>query len=318
MIQDKLIMQAVSKIHQRADRQEKIEKIVDTYVEIGILPQLNNKNNQIIYGRRGTGKTHILRKLEDELNKSTDEKNLITYIDARYLGSSQQYTDTTLTLKVRCQSLFNDVLTEIYYTILQYLVEFPNDNANRAFEALENFNKASNVEIYSSKNISQKEQVMNKDGSEIGVNFSPSSLGIKLGTHSSEELNQERTISYSIGDEQKILFPDVNFFLKNVLELSEVNLYLLFDEWATIPFDIQPYLAEFFKRTFLPNQKITLKIASLEYRSNFTISKEKHNYIGFELGSDIATNLDVDDYYVYDRNPKLISDIFSEILYRRI
>ncbi|MBN3034803.1 MAG: hypothetical protein JW861_04400 [Bacteroidales bacterium] len=316
MIQDRIIMQAVSRIHQRADRQEKIEKIVNTYVEIGILPQLSNKNNQILYGRRGTGKTHILRKLEDELHKSLG--NLVTYIDGRYLGSSPQYTDTTLSLRVRCQSLFNDILTEIYYTILQYLIENPNENSDRAFEALENFNKASNVEIQKTKSISQKEQITSKDEITSALEISPSQLALKFGGESSEKSNRERIISYSIEDEQKILFPDINYFLRSVLDLANIDLYLIFDEWATIPLEIQPYLAEFFKRSFFPNQRITVKIASLEYRSNFTIPKEKHNYIGFELGSDIATNLDVDDYYVFDRNPKFISEIFSEILFRHI
>jgi hypothetical protein len=40
--------------------------------------------------------------------------------------------------------------------------------------------------------------------------------------------------------------------------------------------------------------------------------------LGFELGSDISTNLDLDDYYVFDRNPAAITNNFGEILYKHI
>ena len=53
--------------------------------------------------------------------------------------------------------------------------------------------------------------------------------------------------------------------------------------------------AEFLKRAFLPDPKITVKIASLEYRSNFGVRRQR-DFLGFELGSDIATAVDIDDY----------------------
>ena len=68
-------MQAVSRVMQRAERQSDIQKIITTFVDIGVLPQLSNRNNQIIYGRRGTGKTHVLRVLGSDLGK--DEKSTL-------------------------------------------------------------------------------------------------------------------------------------------------------------------------------------------------------------------------------------------------
>ena len=78
MVQDSLVAQAVSRIRQRSERQEDLQKLLGTFVDVGILPQLNNQNNQILYGRRGTGKTHVLKvlgsRLEDnERNNCTDE-----------------------------------------------------------------------------------------------------------------------------------------------------------------------------------------------------------------------------------------------------
>ncbi len=94
---------AVSNISQRAERILDETKVVQTYVEVGILPQIINTNNQIIYGRRGTGKTHLFRYLENEL-KSKD--NIIVYIDARILASAADYNNYNLSTERRCISLF--------------------------------------------------------------------------------------------------------------------------------------------------------------------------------------------------------------------
>jgi DNA replication protein DnaC len=69
VVNDQLIMQAVSKILQRSERQADLQKLLGTFVDVGILPQLLNRNNQILYGRRGTGKTHVLRVLASRLKR---------------------------------------------------------------------------------------------------------------------------------------------------------------------------------------------------------------------------------------------------------
>jgi len=94
-------------------------------------------------------------------------------------------------------------------------------------------------------------------------------------------------------------------------------LYLLIDEWSSLPLDIQPFLAEFFKRTFLPLPEVVIKIASLEYRSSFRLDSAR-GLIGFEIGADVSAAIDIDDYYVYDRNPARITEAFADILYKHI
>jgi hypothetical protein len=81
--------------------------------------------------------------------------------------------------------------------------------------------------------------------------------------------------------------------------------------------DLQPYLAEFLKRSIIPLQSVTIKIASLEYRSQFSL-RRNGDIIGLEIGADLSASLDIDDYYVFDRNPKSISQIYAEILHRHL
>jgi hypothetical protein len=62
-----------------------------------------------------------------------------------------------------------------------------------------------------------------------------------------------------------------------------------------------------------------VKIASLEYRSNFAErTGPRGDIVGFEVGSDISTALDLDDYYVYDRNPAQVTNAFADMLYRHV
>ncbi len=67
MVQDPQLARAVAAIPQRSERQPNLQKLVGAFVDVGILPQVQNANNQVICGRRGTGKTHVLRVLGSNL-----------------------------------------------------------------------------------------------------------------------------------------------------------------------------------------------------------------------------------------------------------
>ena len=316
LIKDTKLIQAVSSISQRAERQKDVNKVISSYVEVGILPQLLNSNNQILYGRRGTGKTHILRIYENNYKK--DNHKTICYIDCRFLGSSPQFSDTSLSISHRCSSLFIDVLNEIYDVLLNHIAYEPNPTSDMALNSLADLSQSSIGEIQKSKKITDKNSETNKLGFNGNVGISTSSISATISKNSEISGTVEKTVEFNAEEYEKIIFPDLHYHLKKVLEYAETELILIFDEWSAIPFDIQPYLAEFIKKSFIPIPEITIKIGALEYRTNFTIPREKHNYIGLELGSDISTNLDIDEYYVYDKNPNQIVNTFLDILYKHI
>lgn len=317
MIKDQEIQKAISGISQRAERQQDFESIISSYVEIGILPQLLNRNNQVLYGRRGTGKTHILKYLISQLKE--EKTNVISYIDARILGSSPQYTDTSLELSDRCSALFTDILNELYDALIIHIADNPSSNSEQALDALISFSQTATEQISAGKSIKSRAKSSEGTSSEFGIKADLTSFpSLSLSDKSSKGKENEVEESYSVHEYEKIVFPDLHYYLKKVLDYLNADFYILFDEWATIPIDIQPYLAEFIKRAYFSNPRIVIKIASLEYRSNFTIPLEKKNYIGFELGADISSNLDIDDYYVFDRNPERIVEIFAQILYKHM
>ena len=161
----------------------------------------------------------------------------------------------------------------------------------------------------------QSSSILSRGGGEVKIAAANPSL---TGTASRESSKgEESTSTYRFEYSDKVVFPSVSGTIKTVLQLYDAQLYILLDEWSSLPMDVQPYLAEFIKRAFLPLKNVSVKIASLEYRSDFGMNTDK-GLLGFEIGADISAFLDIDDYYVYDRNPEGITDAFADILVRHL
>ena len=320
MIQDQLLMAAVSKIFQRSERQEDVEKLNGTYVDVGLLPQLNNQNHQVFYGRRGTGKTHIMKVLQNELSKSND---IVVYIDCRTLGSTDQFSDPNAPMQKRCLSLFRDILLCVYHEILEYIVEHPNANFEKAFTAADELSNiiTDPVKSFITEKLTTETSLTQSVSITSAIGVEASNEGIKgtanTGKDRSVEEGQQRSAQYSVISEDKVIFPELQRAIKQVLELADTRLYILIDEWSSLPLDIQPFLAEFIKRGVLPLTIATVKISALEYRCRFSVTST-NGILGFELGADIATALDLDDYFVFDRNPDHIVNIYAEVLMKHI
>ena len=85
-----------------------------TFVDTGLLLPILNDNDQVIFGRRGTGKTHMMHHLAEEWEKSG---GCVCYIDCRRLGSTAQFTEVNLPIRDRCTALFRDVFFDIFAAV---------------------------------------------------------------------------------------------------------------------------------------------------------------------------------------------------------
>jgi hypothetical protein len=108
-------------IQRRAEAVDR-QTLVETFVDIGsLLTVLSSLDHQIIYGRRGTGKTHALLYLAEDMHK---RGNIPVYVDLRYIGSSGgMYADSTIPLAQRATRLLLDVLGSIHEFLLSYAVD---------------------------------------------------------------------------------------------------------------------------------------------------------------------------------------------------
>ncbi len=75
---------AVIKIQRRAERQELEEKLTSSFVPTRVIEELETDQNQLVFGRRGVGKTHTLKVY---LGRKVQEGYLCSYIDCTSFGS---------------------------------------------------------------------------------------------------------------------------------------------------------------------------------------------------------------------------------------
>lgn len=316
LVEESHMAKAVSNIVPRSERQPDLDQLRETYVETGVLPQVQNFSNQILYGRRGTGKTHVLQMLGNAMQGPNIK---MVYIDVRLLGSAHLFQDETQPPAHRCVAVFKDLLALIQGELLEVATDPARDGAGiQEVSEFADFvlRKASTV---SSLEVSETRGAQEAKGSRFDSSLSNGSLSLDYSAEKSSGSSMSSEVSYVEALRDTVVFSEVHGMLDRALNsLGVEHLVLTIDEWTSLPMDMQPFVAEFLKRSFFPSNRVTVKIGSLEYRSRFTVGVSSGNAIGFELGPDITANLDLDDYYVYERNPNKVAEIFQEVLFRHV
>jgi ribosomal protein S27AE len=94
-------------------------------------------------------------------------------------------------------------------------------------------------------------------------------------------------------------------------------LVVVVDEWSAISTRVQPFLADYIKRSFFPSRKICLKIGALPFLSEFN-RKEDDSIIGFEPGGDIYQGVNLDDDLVFANNQRRCHRLFSMMLHKHL
>ena len=287
---DKAVVRAVSNLQPRSERQPELEVLERTYVDTGVLPQLQNDNNQILYGRRGTGKSHVFRVLGSAHDKQQGRRSHL-YLDLRLLGSAQLMTDETQPLTFRAVAVFRDLMSEIQNYLLDVATD-PNDPTEGA--ALESVSLLADSLAHVAHQISQREVTLessdhDESGGRLGGRIGTSGISLE-GRLKSEDSTDERVVeTYREVFRETVVFSEVAKRLDEALAALKLDRFVvLVDEWPAIPADVQPYVAEFLKRSLMTSSRLTVKIASLEYRSRFAVQPEGRNLIGFEVGPDIV------------------------------
>src|SRR5262249_20087969 len=112
---------------------------------------------------------------------------------------------------------------------------------------------------------------------------------------------------------------DISKALRDIANsLSTKRVWLLLDEWSSVPSDIQPYLAEFLVRCVLPLQMFTVKIGAIEQQSFFRAELADGTLIGIELGADVTANVDLDEFMVFEQNEDQARRFFLGLIFKHV
>jgi hypothetical protein len=108
---------------------------------------------------------------------------------------------------------------------------------------------------------------------------------------------------------------DAHRSLRNIADGVGARIWILIDEWSSVPEELQPYFADFVKRAFFPIRNYTVHIAAIEHRSRFRQGSGATT-TGIELGGDASADIDLDDYLVFENNPGKSLKFFEEVIFR--
>lgn len=115
----------------------------------------------------------------------------------------------------------------------------------------------------------------------------------------------------------RVNFGSVGNALRRIVEtLPNRRMWLLIDEWSEVPLDLQPMLADLLRRAVLPIKGVTVKIAAIEQRSRFMVPDASVGHVGIELGADVSTTVNLDDYMVFDNDDQKAVAFFRSLIFK--
>lgn len=100
--------------------------------------------------------------------------------------------------------------------------------------------------------------------------------------------------------------------------ISPARLWILLDEWSSLPLDLQPILADMLKRVLFACPGVTVKIGAIERRSTFVQRTSPSRYLGIELGSDTGATLNLDEHLVCADDHEAVVRFYERVIQKHI
>jgi hypothetical protein len=293
----------------------------DTFVDSGVATALESIDNQILYGRRGTGKTHAFSYLAAT---RAEEGDIGIYIDLRTVGSAEGLFDAERVSPLeRTARLLIDLMAAIHDAILDAALDDSDLIEDTSFVASLDNLLASLTNIRFEGEVAtttETETSSNKKGSaELTVSSSPTTVSAHGGFDASRAKRDKESRTASGKERISLNFGDIARSLRDIAGgLRARRVWLLLDEWSSVPLDVQPYLAAFIVRCIAPLQEFTVKIAAIEKQTRFRATIDDGPPIGIELGADFAANVDLDEFMVFEQDSERSRDFFRGLLFKHL
>jgi hypothetical protein len=297
-----------------------------TFVPVDPIPSLlGSLDNQVIYGRRGTGKTHLLKYMAET---KKEEGDVALYVDLRTIGSSGGlYADASQPLGLRATNLLVDLIEELH-TQIRELVENTttfDEVLDKIIPCLDDLGlAATQVRVVgnteSSVTISAAAEVGSESGLSAEIHGSKPSINASASKRRKRSSQLTESRKRTGHETLSVQFGMLGRALSSLLKaMSDRQLWLLLDEWSSIPSELQPYLADLLRRSFFPVAGICVKVGALERQSHFIEATGRGaEYVGIDLGADTAASLDLDDFLVFRADRSHALTFFSQLLYRHL
>jgi hypothetical protein len=311
---------AFLRIAKRAERKDDAT-LARTFVDFGaVIAALSSVDHHLIFGRRGTGKTHLLTVLRTAREK---EGTVAVQLDMRNLGSTGgMYADPQIPIHQRATRLLIDVLAAIHGQLLdQALADHSKVDLGAAGTALDEFFDAHrDVKVVGTTTVATGTAAENSYSAEskIGLTGSFKSVSVAAEGKAADASKEAITVTTTVVGQEvnRVNFGNVSTALRKVVAtFPGGKLWLLIDEWSEVPLDLQPMLADLLRRAVLPIPGVTVKIAAIAQRSRFRIPDAAVGNVGIEVGADVSAAVNLDDFMVFDNDENKAVEFFRALVY---
>jgi FHA domain len=313
----------VMRLKRRAEGADPAQ-LAGTFVDVGtLLTRVSSSDHQIIYGRRGTGKTHALLYLDSAVRERGE---VAIYVDLQTLGSTGGiYADSDVPVAEAGTRLLVDALTQIHDGLVdRMLFEAERREVTPSLRLLDRLaDEITEVSVTGEEERRVKTARASATDASAGLDAGLSLPGPRIGARASRtkqnsELAEVETVSKG-QVRHRVHFGTVRQTVeKLVATLPGGHLWVLVDEWSQVPSRLQPLLADLLRRCLFSVRGVSVKIAAIEARSTFEIDAGTDGQVGIEVGADAAADVDLDDYMVFGHDEEMAIEFFGQLFQKHV
>jgi hypothetical protein len=333
---------AVTSIQERAKSAGHFSEL---FVDTNILGMINKRKNQIVYGRRGTGKTHLLNRLKEYYQETFDTNKILPiYIDARAIA--EKFTTDEANPGISIVIVYRRLLDEIL-TAFEHLLKDPSamskferfwsgskrEKLRLANEMLHSIRKEirfGEVEtrIPGTVDIEHTDKRIASRTTQIGIDLklvaelkklADANAGFAAGLSKVSSKNAEESMKIIFQGLTVLNFNKVNQDLDIIIQQLEPEaVVILLDEWSAIELDHQPLLAEMIRSTIVSGRRIFVKFACIPFLTRLSANKPTGQSVGFRIGEEIFVDIDLDRLYSAYVDPENISAFLLRVLQKHL
>lgn len=269
----------------------------------GHLARLNSKQNQVVFGRRGSGKTLLVKSLKKESGSFIYIKiDIETYKDISFPNSILQ------------------VLIKILTVLNTELSRIPLYNVKKRYKAFLISKKIEKRILDYKKSLKEpdlyEKSFVAKNSNKKTSGIDGESSGIKGSFSKENSLENEESKTHLIDklNNIKIEIPEVRDIIEQIISLFDKHIFLVFDDFYFIRKGEQPFFIDFFHR-IAKGIMLYIKIATIKHRTGLYFATG-NTFIGTEINQDIQT-IDLDySFDQFDRLKTFMKELLQHIIFK--
>ncbi|KQT36583.1 hypothetical protein [Methylophilus sp. Leaf414] len=238
----------------------------------GVVDRLKIKQNHIIFGRRGSGKSLLLKSLRNIATVECISINLEDFKDISFPNSIIQVQKAVIKQLLSKISLYKLLLEPRRFCTAYQLKA----RLKKQYESLDQ-HLSEPDEYDQDMKIKQSRQASAKLTGKTSFGDGEGSFGGVNETEVSKKVKIDKL------DILKNDLPKIKELFKDVSDYLGKDIFLILDDFYFIRKDDQPYFIDFFHRVS-KNTPLYLKVATIQHRSKLYVQDK--SYVGVELQHD--------------------------------